>query len=217
MEEVAADAPESPDDGTLTLMWLASPEARATARTRLARRGLPTSDALVDDVIGDALLGVVKQRSRGATSIDNPAAYGSTVIKNVIHRLLRRETDSLDDVPEPMVHDDDVVDPATADNIRVLIASKVSPPWLTSATLTYLTILMYPMAVPEHAPAPISGARPDQASVWPALWLAGLRELFPDPCPEKVRRRRARHIAHVLDHAETAFAEYRLEMERSDG
>lgn len=216
MEEVATDAPESLDDGTLTLVWLASPEARSAARARLTRRGLPTSDSLIDDVIGDASLGVVKQRSRGRMSIDNPAAYGSTVIKNVVHRLVRRETDSLDDVPEPMVHNDETLDASAADDVRVLLASKVSPSWLTSAALTYLTILMHPTAVPEHAPAPISGARPDQANVWPALWVAGLRDLFPDPCPDKVRRRRARHIAQVLDHVETVFAECRLGMEHDD-
>lgn len=175
------------------------------------------SDALVDDVIGEASLAVVKQQARGRMSVFNPAGYGSTVIKHVVHGLLRRDDDHLDDTHDPAVWDDDVVDGSAADHIRVIIDSKDSRSWLTAAALTYLTLLMYPAAVPDHAPTPMSGARPDQASVWPALWLAGLRELFPDPCPDRIRRRRSRRINQVLDHVETAFAEYRVELERDRG
>ena len=49
---------------------------------------------------------------------------------------------------------------------------------------------------PDDAPAPISGSRPDQALCWPALWLAGEHDLFPEPYgrdgTDTVARRRRR-------------------------
>ena len=76
---------------------------------------------------------------------------------------------------------------------------------------------MHPTAVPEDTPTPVAGSRPDQAMAWPALWLAGHRDLFPDPCSVAVRRRRARRIQDVLGHLDHVFAQYRVEMERIDG
>lgn len=203
-----------PDSGALVLRWLTSAEARLVARRYLARSGFPTSDDLVDDVLGEAALGVVRRRNSGVATIENPAAYGTTVIKNVVYRLVRHQTDPLDDVAVGAV--EDPFDAHAANDVRVIIGSLGLPSWLAAASLTYLTLLMYPAAVPDHAPVPVAGSRPDQARAWPSLWLAGLRDLFPDLCPERIRRRRARRIAEVLGGVDRAFARYRLQMERGD-
>lgn len=207
------------DDGTRVLEWLASDEARQAARGYLRRAAFPPTAELVDDVVGDATLNGVKRQASNPLTVANPAAYGTTVIRNVVHGLTRHEIDYLADEGElegePMVGDP--FDDPAADDVRVIIERVASSPWLTAAALTYLTLLMHPTAVPDHAPAPKAGSRPDQARAWPALWFAGHRDLFPDPCPERVRRRRGRYITELLGLLADVFAEYRLELERIDG
>ena len=112
-------------DGARVLGWMASDEARRAASTYLRRSGFPVSWDLIDDVVGDAALNVAKQESRSPLSADNPAAYGTTVIKHVVHKLQRGDVDSIEDTELPVW---DVLDDPMADDIRVIIERAAPSP-----------------------------------------------------------------------------------------
>ncbi|MEI2640231.1 MAG: hypothetical protein V9F03_14745 [Microthrixaceae bacterium] len=122
------------------------------------------------------------------------------MLRNRITKLNRSQESNveLDEIADAM--EPDPVYEFMSDDVRALIETRRLRPIVTSAMLSYLIFLMFPDAVPVDAPQPASGARPDQARVWPALWMAGERELFTEPSSGALRRRRARRIGEVLKH-----------------
>lgn len=187
-------------DGTATdvVDWLVSAEAAAAARRSLRRCGFHATPELVEDVVADAALAVASRMRSGPLVLDNPAAYGTVVVRNVVNGMARGA-----DVPLEGFEDQAAPPDAQADldleDVRCAIEAGGHPPWLTSASLTYLTYSMHPSAVPPGAPMPLAGARPDQATAWPALWFAGMRDLFPDGDGDLRRRTRARRVRDVVD------------------
>jgi hypothetical protein len=76
--------------------------------------------------------------------------------------------------------------------------------------LSVVTLRAHPDTIDlPGVPAPLAGARPDQAVVWPALWFAGKREHFPhdgDDAKERNRKNqgRSRMIREVIDRYNSA-------------
>lgn len=186
-------------DGTATdvVEWLVSAEAAAAARRSLRRCGFHAAPELVEDVVADAALAVAARIRSGSLVLDNPAAYGTVVIRNVVNAMARGADVPLDEVEDQAAPAEDHPD-LDIDQVRCAIEAGGDPPWLTSASLTYLTYSMHPSAVPRGAPTPLAGARPDQATAWPALWFAGMRDLFPGDDGDPRRRTRARRVVDVI-------------------
>lgn len=211
------------------LAWLQTDDARRTALAALRRyRTLARQQhELVDDVLNDAALNVL-ERMQHTLEVESAPAYGNTVIANVVNNLVRgRPGESHADVelgPDTDVEDVIVLmDPTGGDDVRAVIEQRGDHRhWLTSATLTYLTISMFPDARPAHAPWPEAGARPDQARCWPAIWLSGRRDVFPD-ARDDVRERnrkaqaRARLIRQVLEHFASASAQWTIDTRGTHG
>ncbi|MFV0316202.1 MAG: hypothetical protein ACK5O2_04475 [Microthrixaceae bacterium] len=207
-------ADQEPSPGTAVLDWLCTEAAAGAARRRLARSGFEPQPALVDDVLSDARVAVItRMRSAEPLAPDSPAAYGTAVINNLVKRLTRGETVFTDELDGEPAASEAPQEDRTGDEIRLLLEATPTEPWVTSAALAYLCLLMDPDSVPESAPSPQAGARADQALAWPALWFAGDRDIFPDLDPDGEgdprKRTRARRIRRVLDHIESAFARYR--------
>ncbi len=222
--------------GDDVLAWLGTDDARRQASRLARRRGLRGYDAMTQNVIAEAQIAVWhRMQSDRALHVDRPAAYGTTVIRSVLRQMAEGrdgpvrpvdDPDAIGRVPQP----DDTdrvwaglvpIADTSGDDVRVhLERLDDDRPWVTSAALTYLILLMEPTARPEDAPWPVAGAKEDQARCWPGLWYAGERELFDggvDPADRaRIRRTRARRIQVVLDRVQRAFTLHALEL-RSDG
>ena len=204
--------------GEDVLAWLSSDEASDFARRRLVRSGFGRDQALVEDVVSDAMVAVLlRMRSETALAPENPAAYGTTVISNVVKRLVRGDTLYLEDLDDPAVPAEFSFDEIAVDGLRMLLERRDVPAWLTSAALAYMCFTMAPDALPDSAPAPVAGARPDQAMCWPALWFAGERDLFPCNGADPRRRKRARRIDRVKQHLSEVAARLGVDREYHDG
>ena len=207
-------------EATATIEWLMGDEARRYATKLVAGSGLDRG--LADDLIQMAAVKVIRRsRSPQAEAIDNPAAYGTTVVRNAFVNLQRgrKLTEvELEDavlVDELQVGsiDDDVelqmmLDGAdAADPIRVAIETQHLPLWVRSAALTVATLAVHGTVDVEQLPSPQSGARSDQALYWPALHLAGRDDLFDPDAPAALRKRRSRYIKQVRAAIDAAFIE----------
>lgn len=201
--------------GDDVLDWLRGTHGRAVAANLLRHRGFgsgPRVADLIDDVLGEATLGVLGRMARPEPlEVGSPGAYGTTVIRSVVRLLVRGRDVALEDVAEPAELDPDPVDPFAGDEVRAVLEQMPAPPWLTSAALTYLVHLMFPGVVPDGVPRPKAGSNADQARCWPALWFAGERDLFPNAGEDPARRTRARRIDQVLTRVRLAFARLRLD------
>lgn len=193
--------------GHQVLEWLGSAEAHTVARRQLQRSGFGRGVDLAADVVADAQVGILKRmRSSTPFTAENPAAYGTRVIQNVVKHLVRGDVVHLEDFDEHDAPEPPPVDRTMADDVRVRLEQADAPAWLTSAALAWVCLVMFPDAVPDSAPAPAAGARPDQALVWPALWFAGERDLFPVGGSDPAKRKRARRIEAVREHVTDTFA-----------
>lgn len=231
------DAPDGASfSGDDVLAWLGTDDARRQARRLARRRGLSGYDAMGDNVIAEAQLAVWnRMQSDRPMRVDRPAAYGTVVIRSVLRQLaagrdgpveLDRDPDVVGRVAQPeaegltraaQVSSADT----TGDDVRLHLERLADDrPWVTSAALTYLILLMEPTARPDDAPWPRSGSTGDQARCWPGLWYAGEHELFDDGVDAadraRIRRTRARRIQVVLDRVQRAFALRALELRSRD-
>jgi len=205
----------------VALDWLASPPAFRYAMKQLRLAGFTDAEWLAPDVVADAGVRVIRRFKPGDGSlVDNPEAYATTVVRNTVRNLARGEAVGFDDLdPEltaeewnPLSEADD-----SGDELRVVLEQLSAEPWLTSAALACVCFIGHPDAIPEDAPSPKAGAKPEQARVWPALWFAGQRDLFPDGRTDPCKRTRARRIEKVLNHLEDAYARFIADRGRADG
>lgn len=190
-----------------TIDWLMGDEALRTAKRML--RGAGLDPQLAEDLVHGAIASMIGwSRGPSALTIENPAAYGVTVLDSQLNGLLRGswafdgeldETMPAAEMPLP-VDDGDAADP-----LRVAIEHQPVPTWLRSASLSYLTLLGDETMRLDGAPSPQAGSTPMQARCWPALYLAGRGDLFDGVSTPKVRRRRARYINQVLELIQTVF------------
>jgi hypothetical protein len=231
-----AASTSSPFTGDDVLDWLGTGEAHRQARTLARRRGLAGYDAMNENVIAEANVAVwQRMQSDRPLRVDRPAAYGTAVLRSVLRQMaegrdgpvvLVDDPEVIGRVPQP--HGTDVIQSSagsiadtSGDEVRVhLERLDDDRPWVTSAALTYLTLLMEPTARPDDAPWPMAGAKEEQARCWPGLWYAGERDLFDGGIDAadsaRIRRTRARRIQVVLDRVQRAFALHALEL-RSGG
>lgn len=189
--------------GDDVLDWFRSRDAFRVAAALLRRRRLSADDATLDDVLADASVAVLaRMRSPRPLVVDNPAAYGTAVVRSVVRRVAQGRDRLVEELPGDIAVDEcELSDPTAGDALRVAIESRAdgTRPWLTSALLTYLTLSMHPDALPPHAPRPRAGSAPHQARCWPALWMAGERSLFPSGAGDACRKARSRRIGQVME------------------
>ncbi|MFM7508348.1 MAG: hypothetical protein ACKO5A_02210 [Actinomycetota bacterium] len=224
--------------GDDVLHWLGTPEATRYARTQVARYRFPSSVAVADDVLQAARANVWTRMQSGSLVVDNPAAYGTTVVRQAANRIARGQLPTDDLPPDDDLGDDrnqvpgassgdptatEVVDgdPPSAldelDDLRVVVESTpVRHPWVTSAMLSLVILRAYPDIRLDGVPAPRAGARPDQALLWPALWFAGQRLHFPEDWDDTQTRNRksqarSRMQREVSSSYETAVMRFRDE------
>lgn len=220
---MAGEEPAAADSGDDVLDWLRGDEARAVARRWVHRRQIPGGDATVDDVLADASVSMLVHVERHPSAVyDRPAAYGTTLIRNTSLQLLRGRSPGietwLDPDADPPERPTEAIDPTAADGVRVTLErAGSSEPWVTSAALSYLTLMLHPNDRPDGLPSPAAGSDERHARCWPALWIAGERAWFPSVVPGdddtgNVRRTRARRIAKVLNRVDLAFETARREM-----
>jgi len=198
--------------GDDVLHWLGTPEATRYARTLVARPRFPAADAVADDVLQTARLNVWTRMRNGPLVVDNPAAYGTTVLRQTANRIAQGRLATDDLPPDDDLGDDrnqvpgassgdptatEVVDgdrPSALDeldSLRVVVeCTPVRHPWVTSAMLSLVILWAYPDVRLDGVPAPRAGARPDQALLWPALWFAGQRLHFPEDRDDTQTRNR---------------------------
>lgn len=204
-----------------TIEWLLSDEALSYSRRLVTRAGLGRD--LAEDLVQIAITTMIRwSRGPSARPLENPAAYGSAVVRNRLRRLLRGRkfdeteldesalgSDELDvgypeDTVEVQLHLDDG---DAADPLRVALELQQQPAWVHSAALTFVTIAVHDSDDLAQLPSPLAGARSDQALCWPALHLAGHADLVVTYASDAVRRRRSRYIRRVLEAVNAAFVE----------
>ena len=245
IDETTTDTADSPDTAGTTftgadvMAWFDSDDAERQARRLAARRGLGGYDALSQNVLADARVSVWnRMRSSEPLRVDNPAGYGTQVIRSVLRQLAEGR-----DGPIDLVGDHGALERTAApggtsgewfpasvasfadtagDDVRVILEQLGDDrAWVSSASLTYLTLVMEPTARPDDAPWPRSGSTEDQARCWPGLWYAGERDLFDEGVDTRdrvrIRRTRARRIAAVLDRVRRAESTYQLEFRGDRG
>ena len=210
-------APPVSDSGQEALDWLldstggSSSVAESYAQKQLTQAGITAAQQTAQDVIQEVYTSLWISLSKPPPKeLDTPAAYARTVLRNHITKIKRGQTDVLPDDLEQITafrnH---------GKNYELLVRSELESrsdedPWLTSAALTYLTLLMHPECLEglSDLPSPEAGAKRDQALCWTALWIAGQRELFPprgarsDPA---LRQKRSRSIAKVIKRVDEAI------------
>lgn len=195
------------DDLDPLLRWLNGPSGRSAARYWARRYGIGDAG---DDVAQEALLRALR---RTGDDVDDPAAFGTTLIKRTAIDLLRatsrraqlvRLYDEDDDDPDAkLARADDGPGPEDLfadDAARAVVFSAAAPPRDVSAALALLTLTVDPSLGPAAAPQPAAGATPTAARGWVALHYSGQRDCFPShgkPDGATMRKRRERAIARA--------------------
>ncbi len=213
--------------GDDVLEWLGTDDAAQQARRLVARRGLSAADVLADDVLQEAWIAVrLRMRRPAPLAVDNPGGYGTTVIRSVVRKLAQGRNDVASDAPTAAATTDRDLDDGDLhllDDLRVVVERLADRhAWVTSATLSLVTLRAYPEIELDGVPAPEAGATPDQARGWPALWFAGRRDVFPDDGDthrERARKNtaRSRSIRKVTARLEKARERYLAELGIDDG
>ncbi|MEX0768853.1 MAG: hypothetical protein WD029_10320 [Microthrixaceae bacterium] len=218
------------NSGQAVLDWLNSSKGKDCARTLLYRYRIGRRIS-AEDLIAEAQFNVWKRTlSAVPFEVDSAPAYATTVLKNIVLELNSGQHDiSIDEIDYETGFVDAAFDQIIGENsmrstgtlgvkvideIRVLIEeATISRPWVTSGALSYLTMFMEPESKPSHTPSPQSGATPDQARSWPALWLSGAKSLFCKDLTAAQLRMRSRKNLIIREAVSGAFARYQSKVE----
>ncbi len=189
---------DEPGDGQDLVQWALSDRCTKVVRNELKKAGLPSGPQMVEDLemaVWQNIEGHV-ERNPGATYRNVPG-YGRSVVRNTLRRLasgrLPLGDEDLDQVEDRTTSRSTSLEDAT----RIHLEQQGGPPWVLGAALAYATLLCYPDARPADLPAPQAGAKEADALGWPALWLAGVRDVFPGPGGDTRRGRRNRSVRLV--------------------
>jgi hypothetical protein len=205
--DAPADGPDLSGDGQDLILWALSERCTKVVRRELQRAGLPSGPEMVEDV-SDAVwqkieLHVARNPDQG---YENVRAYGRAVVRNTMRRVargkLRFDDEDLSSFEGTVRHQST----SAEDSTRVYLEQQGGPPWLLGAALAYLTLVVYPDALPDGLPSPKAGAAPAVATGWPALWLAGVRDCFPAGGKDTKRRRRNRSVTSIRERVAAAGA-----------
>lgn len=201
--------------------------------------GFPTDPALVDDVIEQVGLTLIRESAREPSDVidvrtvetQNPMDRVSRLARRVVddmsrpdhtgHRRGRRYSIPVDRPDSGEGRDSDVehsapehsarFEASMSDAIRSLIGRSVAPPRLTAAALAYVVLLADPSLQPSDVVAPPEDTNADEARAWCALWMTGAVDLFVDPCPPAVEARRGRTIGDLVRLIDEMILRCRLE------
>ena len=203
------DAPvEGPDlsgDGQDLILWSLDDRCRKVVRRELRRAGLPSGPEMVEDVADAVWQNIELHVARNPDQqYDNVRAYGRSVVRNTMRRVARGKL-KFDD--EDLTKFEGAVrhrSTSDEDSTRVYLEQQGGPAWLLGACLAYLTLVVYPDSRPDGLPYPKAGAAPSVATGWPALWLAGVRDCFPDGGKDTKRRRRNRSVSSIRERVAAA-------------
>jgi hypothetical protein len=190
------------------MIWLAGPEAAAAAARLAARYRVSGYDAAVENLVAEASYQVWRrQQSAEPMQVRSPAAYGTTTIQSVLLGIIRARSKAATALPEWLA---EVPEPEGDGRLagRTLRASVRTadphPAWLPVAVEAYIDLALGDLILPDGAPQPRAGATPAQARAWAALWIAGVRDVFPAGRHDPRRRTRARRVQVLLDHLQEA-------------
>ena len=189
-----------PGDGNDLVLWAYGEQCTKVVRSELKRAHLPLTDVLVEDVADRVLLNLIRHVGRNPDrTYENVAAYGRITARHVVTRVVSgRDPEEIDEVDPPELPVDGPGN-EILDSARVYVEQDGGPTWLVAAALAYLTLAADPQVRPEGAPWPQAGANYRTALGWPSLWLAGVRDVFPDGGKDGKRRRRNAWITRVVD------------------
>jgi len=219
-------------DGAVT--WLQSDDARSAAGAELARLGL-RSDDVVDDLLGDVALAVLRRFHRLGPLDPRPdgtsgvVAYCRRSVRNAAidvargprHLLLEDLVAGGDDpdavgrvAPARTGEDDEVVDLLHAEHLvattRRDLFTSIEPrgTWRWSAALALLSLARTPgVRLRRGTPEPAASAS-DQRTLWAALHYAGRSDCFADQrgAPDPAcRMRRTRAMRQVVELLQSAL------------
>lgn len=197
-EDAPEDWSDEPGDGLDLVQWALGERCTEVVRQELRKAGLSRGALMVEDVemaVWHNIEGHVARNPEA--TYRNVPGYGRTVVQNTLRRLAAGRH-LLADVEVEQV-EERATTPSTRleDSARVHLELQGGPPWLLGAALAYLTLVGYPDAVPADLPRPRAGAKPADALGWPALWLAGIRDVFPRSDGDTLRGRRNRSVQRV--------------------
>jgi hypothetical protein len=187
--------------------WCATAEAHAVARRLLDRRRLTLSaEDLVFEAQERVLCAIDRNPDRFATF--TPAAYCTTVMANLVKRLLSRR-DLRDDVPLDVLEGQLSADPEPVmtppdrgdlDRYCAAVEALGGNPVHVSGALTVTYLLAFDDIDVDDAPWPRAGVRDDRRHGWPALWFATRNPaLFPNSSRrgDPQARIRQRHLDKI--------------------
>ena len=206
------------DSGQVAIDWLSeggsgnTSAAEKYAHGLLKRAGITAAQEPAQDVVQEVAIKLWMYLTKPPPKeLDTPVAYARTVLHNHISKIKRGQTSEL---PEDL---EQIAPPSEkGKNFELLVRSELDSlgredPWLTSAALSYYTLLMHPECAENlsELPSPAAGSTEAQARCWTALWISGQRELFPPhgkSSNSALRRKRSRYIARVIQRVEDARA-----------
>ena len=206
------------DSGQAAIDWLSeggsgnTSAAERYAHGLLKKAGITSAQEPAQDVVQEVAINLWMSLTKPPPKeLDTPVAYARTALHNHISKIKRGQTTELPEDLEQVATSSE-----KGKNFELLVRSELESlgredPWLTSAALSYYTLLMHPECAENlsELPSPAAGSTEAQARCWTALWISGQRELFPPPgagSDNALRRKRARYIAQVIQRVEEARA-----------
>ena len=204
------------NSGQAALDWLSAggsgntSAAEKYAHGLLKRAGITAAQEPAQDVVQEVAIKLWMYLTKPPPKeLDTPVAYARTVLHNHISKIKQGQTTELPEDLEQVATSRD-----RGKNFELLVRSELESlgredPWLTSAALSYYTLLMHPECAENlsELPSPAAGSTEAQARCWTALWISGQRDLFPphgtssDPA---LRKKRSNYINKVIQRVEAA-------------
>ena len=211
--------------------WLRSHDAEVAAKKLLARYRVPLSpQELTSDAMAKIYATAIAKPDHFTGEkweqghVDR---YSITVMRHLLVDVLRgrkrtpfalleeRDVGHFDPVDESisdidvLLHDgspsgDEAGGGELLDRLRTALEGSGAKPWVVSAALAAFTMSAFDDVDTGKAPRPEAGATPAQAQLWPSLWFAGERDLFPtdgsgsSPALRRKRARRMQEVANVM-------------------
>jgi len=189
------------------LLYGYSEDCAATVARRLTRLKLPVSGGLAIDAEIAVMANIESHVARNPGQVyDDVRKYGRTIAINTVNRIARGGTAVVDLDVEHVADQPQAVRPDLLDSVRFHLEELCSKAWLLAASLAFVTLAAHPETLPPDAPQPQAGATPDQARGWAAIWLAGVRNAFPEAGSDTRRRQRNNKVRATVDVAKKAAA-----------
>ncbi|MFM7065155.1 MAG: hypothetical protein ACKO04_16970 [Actinomycetes bacterium] len=197
---------EGPGGAEELRWWAYGDNCAATVRRQMKRLRLPLTAGLVEDAETAVLRNVERHVGRNPSqTYENVARYGRRIAVNTVNRVARGGTSVVDLDVELLEEVPQAPRTEVLDSTRVHLEQLCGAAWLLAATLAFVTLTAHPEVMPKDAPQPQRGAKPVQARGWAAIWLAGLRDVFPGGGTDTRRRRRNTRVTETIQQVDEAL------------